>query len=161
MAARSCQFGHFWPKMAYFEGSSFKVLLEAPYLTNIWPGHLWFLQFLFLISLFSLPLLLYFKSDSGRKLIKKMAGWCNGWGGIYLFLIPLLFVPIGLRRLSGGEHPHNWIIFIEYGIFFLIGYLYAADKRFTESVQKLTWAGLVLGNAGFVFIVITYMDFKM
>ena len=51
-------------------------------------GHLWFLQYLFLISLVTLPLLLYLKSEVGRRWIDRLAGWADRRGGIFLFVIP-------------------------------------------------------------------------
>ena len=60
---------------------SFRFRLDQPLLTNIWLGHLWFLQFLFLISLLMLPLLLYLRSESGQRVIKRVARWSDrpGW----------------------------------------------------------------------------------
>jgi glucan biosynthesis protein C len=141
----------------YFRGSSFKFLFVAPYLTNIWPGHLWFLQLLFNVVILTLPLLLYLRSASGQRLIERLAGWCDRWGGIFLFLIPLLLVRFCLRSLSGGEYPHTWADVFEYAAFFVIGYLIPADKRFTESVRRHGWICLALGVVGFGIAMGVYM----
>jgi glucan biosynthesis protein C len=141
----------------YFGGSSFRFLLDAPYLTNIWPGHLWFLQLLFNVCVLTLPLLLYLRSESGQRLISRLAGWCARRGGIFLFLIPLLLVRFCFRRLfGGGEYPHTWTDVFEYAVFFVIGYLVPADKRFTESVKRHGWVCLALGIAGFAVAIGTY-----
>jgi glucan biosynthesis protein C len=142
----------------YFSGSSFKFLLNTPYLTNIWPGHLWFLQLLFNVSLLTLPLLLYLRSVSGRRLIARLAGWCDRWGGIFLFLIPLLLVQLGLRGLLGkGHYPHTWVDLFVYAVFFLIGYLIPADERFTESLKRHGWVSLALGTVGFGVVMGIFM----
>jgi glucan biosynthesis protein C len=141
----------------YFRGSSFRFLFDAPYLTNVWPGHLWFLQLLFNVVLLTLPLLLFLKSELGQRLIERLAGWCHRWGGMFLFLIPLLLVRFCLRRLSGGEYPHTWVDVFEYAVFFLIGYLIPADRRFTEGIKRHGWVCLALGIAGFVGVVGVYV----
>jgi hypothetical protein len=143
----------------FFTGSSFKLLLNAPYLTNLWPGHLWYLQILFNVSLITLPLLLYLRSESGRRLIDRLAGWCNHRGGIFLFLIPLLLVQLGLRALLGqGRYPQTWTDAFVYAVFFLIGYLVPADKRFTESIKRHGWVSLALGTIGFVIVMGVFVN---
>ncbi|MGD2251923.1 MAG: acyltransferase family protein [Anaerolineales bacterium] len=114
-------------------------------------GHLWFLQYLFLISLLTLPLLLYLKSKKGRRWIGRLAGWCNRSGGIYLFVIPLALIQIGFRSLFGGGR--SWADFIWYTAFFVIGYIMVADKRFTESIKRHAWPGLAIWLVGFFGVV--------
>ena len=109
-------------------------------------GHLWFLQFLFLISLLSLPLLLYIKSERGQRRVAKLAGWCEGRGGIFLFLIPLFLARIGLQGLS--EVGRGWADFIWYTLFFVIGFMMGSDTRFTVGVKKQGWICLVFWIAG-------------
>ena len=96
----------------------------------------------------ALPLLYLLKSEPGQRLIDKLAGWCNRRGGALLFIIPLAFVRIGLRSTFGGEH--SWADLFEYVVFFLIGYLIAADERFTESIKRHGWLCLGLGIVGFL-----------
>ena len=110
------------------------------------PGHLWFLQYLFLISLVTLPLLLYLKSGGGQRWIDRLAGWTDRRGGIFLFVIPLALILIGFRSLfSGGR---TWADFLWYATFFVIGYIMVADKRFTESIKRHGWVSLALWLVG-------------
>ena len=111
------------------------------------PGHLWFLQYLFLISLVALPLLLYGKSEGGRRLIERLAGWCDRRGGAFLFVLPIALAQIALRFLFPGNL--TWADFVYYTLFFLIGYIMAADKRFTESFVRHRWVCLALWVVGF------------
>jgi len=110
-------------------------------------GHLWFLRYLFLISLMTLPLLLYLKSGRGQRWIERLARWSNRRGGVFLFLIPLVLVRTGLGYLFMEERA--WTLFFWYAGFFVIGYLMAADKRFTESFRKHSWVCLALWIVGF------------
>jgi hypothetical protein len=134
-----------WKLIPPLYGGSLRFSLDAPYLINLWPGHLWFLQFLFIVSLFILPLLLYLKA--GQRLIARLAGWSDRRGGLFLFLIPLALVRIGLRGFFRGEH--TWADLVYYAVFFLIGYVMAADKRFTESYKRHGWVCLALGIAAY------------
>ena len=78
---------------------------DDPFFFNVFMGHLWFLQYLFLISLVTLPLLLYFRSERGQRFLAKLAGLCGRWGGVFLFLIPLAVVRIAFTHLfQGQEH---------------------------------------------------------
>ncbi len=110
-------------------------------------GHLWFLQYLFLISLLTLPLLRYLHSKQSLNFTHKLAEWCAQRGGIFLFLIPVILVRVGLRSVFWGEH--TWADFFEFMVFFLIGYILPANTRFTECIQKYAWICLTLGLASF------------
>ena len=137
---------------------AFRFRFDEPYLTNLWPGHLWFLQFLFIVSLITLPVLLYLKTDSGEGLINKLAGWCHYRGVIFIFIIPLIIVRISLRHYFRGEH--TWADLIEYSIYFLIGYLIATDKRFTESYKRDGWIAIFLGIIGFICTLYMFTELK-
>jgi len=138
--------GTFWEWTPLYLGSIPDRFYASPFFFNIFYGHLWFLQFLFLISLVTLPLLMYLKSQAGQKLIKRLATWCSRWGGVFLFLIPLILVRIGLRSFFAGEH--TWADFVYYAVFFLIGYIMPADNRFTDSFKRYGWVCLALGIVG-------------
>ncbi len=126
------------PRITQWPGT----LLPIPF-----SGHLWFLKYLFLISLMSLPLLLYLKSGQGQRWVARLAGWCDSRGGIFLFVIPLSLASIGLRGLF--ETQFSWADLLWYAIFFVIGYMMAADKRFTVSLRRHGWICLALWIVGF------------
>jgi peptidoglycan/LPS O-acetylase OafA/YrhL len=75
--------GTFWELVPRYLGSIPDHFNTGPFFFNVFWGHLWFLQFLFLISLVTLPLLMYLKSDAGQKLIKRLAAWCSRWGSSF------------------------------------------------------------------------------
>ncbi|MCP4021266.1 MAG: acyltransferase [Desulfobacteraceae bacterium] len=133
----------------YLDRISLPGISQAPHHLVPVPfaGHLWFLQYLFLISLVSLPLMLYLKSDQGRRFINKLAEWCSMSGGIFLFIIPLSLVLIIFRGMF--DTSRNWADLFWYMIFFVIGYIMAADKRFTQGVMRHGWTCLALWVTGF------------
>jgi hypothetical protein len=115
---------------------------------NIFMGHLWFLQYLFLISLVTLPLLLYLRSERGLRFISRLAGWCGRWGGVFLFIIPLAVVQVAFNHFFPGQE-HSWAHLMYFAVFFLIGYIIPADIRFTGGIKKVGWVCLALGILGF------------
>ncbi len=142
--------GDFWqviPK--YFDRFGFPRLTQWPstLLPMPFAGHLWFLQYLFLISLLSLPLLLYLKTEKGKRWIAKFAGWSEKTGGIFVFVIPLFIFLTVLRVVF--KNRFSWADLAWYGIFFIIGYMMAADNRFTAGIKKHGWFSLGLWIVGF------------
>lgn len=147
---------HYFSELKHFSFSWPGGLVHVPF-----SGHLWFLQFLFLISLVALPLLRYLRSEKGLRQIDRLAGWCSRRGGIFIFLIPVLIIRIGLRSIFRGEH--TWADFLEFVVYFVIGYILPADARFTESIKKNGWIFLAIGNICFLgeglFILVMGYDF--
>jgi len=142
--------GSFWEVLpTYFSAIGLPRVTQAPdeLLPFPFSGHLWFLQYLFLISLILLPLLLYLKSERGLGWIRRCAGWSDNRGGIFLFVIPLALVLIGLRGLF--EAQRSWADFLWYAVYFVIGYILAADERFTDSIRRHGWVGLAIWLVGF------------
>ncbi|KPK33964.1 MAG: hypothetical protein AMJ65_19030 [Phycisphaerae bacterium SG8_4] len=157
------------PPQFYFElvtnakyGGTLRQMIERYFASfslpriTLWPetllpipfgGHLWFLQYLFLISLVTLPLLLFLKSERGRLWIERSAEWCNRRGGIFIFVIPLAMALISLRGLFRTER--GWADFLWYAIYFVIGYVMVADRRFTKAFTKHQWVCLALWLVGF------------
>jgi hypothetical protein len=112
-----------------------------------WSGHLWFLIFLYAISLFGLPLMIYLKSESGKKVISTLAQWCGRRGGIFLLLVPLLLVQVCLRGFFQGEHTFADLVY--FMLYFMTGYILPADERFTNSLKRHAWICLPIALAGF------------
>ncbi len=141
--------GGFWEMLPrYFSGLG-HLSLDWPgdLLPFPFSGHLWFLLFLFLISLAALPLLRYLRSEQGLRLIDVLAGWSQRWGGIFLFLIPVILIRIGLRSVFFGIF--TWADFFESVLYFVIGYMLPAVPRFTEGIKKHGWLCLILGLVSF------------
>jgi peptidoglycan/LPS O-acetylase OafA/YrhL len=148
--------GSFWEFLPLYYG---RIL---PDFFSIWPwvlddpaqlvpygftGHLWFLQYLFLISLLTLPVLLLLKSQRGQRWIDMLADWTDRRGGIFLWVIPLALILICFRAFfSGGR---TWVDLIWYSIFYVFGYMMAADTRFAKSIKRHGWLCLALWLVGF------------
>ena len=156
--------GTFWEMLPRYYSHLFDGFLNIfPHVLNDparlvpfgFPGHLWFLQYLFLISLVTLPLLLYLKSESGRRVIDKLAGWCDRPGGIFLLAMPLVLILVCFRSVFDGSR--TWADFLWYATFFVIGFIMVADKRFTESIKRHGWVCLALWFLGFFGVLSVFL----
>jgi glucan biosynthesis protein C len=106
-------------------------------------GHFWFMQLLFLVSLVTLPILLYLKSEAGQKFIGRLATWSNRPVGIFLFAVPLIIIRVGLMWFPLPS-DWTWAEFLWYACFFVYGYILAAEERFSEALRKNAWLALAI-----------------
>ncbi len=97
------------------------------------PGHLWFIIYLFLFSLFVLPIFLYLKGIKGQKLTSTIAELTDKPGMILLFVIPIL-ISHGLSTLHAN--PFYYICF------FVFGYIIMTDMRFQVTIRRYTMMAL-------------------
>jgi len=140
--------GSFWESYGLYFGNIFVNNGPYSFYSSFWSGHLWFIQQLFLVSLFTLPLLAYLKSDSGRDKIGGLAAKCDRVGGIFLLVIPIAVISVCLQWIPQRQ-DHGWPAFLNYAAFFLIGYILPMDKRFSESIRKSGWICMISGIIAF------------
>jgi glucan biosynthesis protein C len=111
-----------------------------------WIGyHLWFLGFLFSFSLLALPLFLWLKGESGRRLITGLARLAERRAGILLFIVPLVIIQLALRPFAPQER--GWADFLFYLAFFVLGYIVYADERVLRAIRRDWWLLMAAGVA--------------
>jgi len=113
-----------------------------------WMGlHLWYLEMLFVFTLLTCPLFLYFKKEKMQGLISGAAAICTKTGAILLFGIPLFLVEalvnlqpegVGIREF-GGWSP------LSYLVIFVTGYLLASNPGYREAMERSRFAALSMG----------------
>ena len=110
-----------------------------------WMGlHLWYLLMLFLFSW--LMLSTFQRINRSQNFTTKLANLISKPFGPYLFIIPLFLIEFLVslspetvgRRDFGGWSPFTYLIF------FLIGYLLAADERSRPAIEKVRFISLAL-----------------
>lgn len=107
--------------------------------------HLWFLAFLFFFSLLALPVFMWLKSDSGRRLVAWLAGLTKWRGGLLMFTIPLIMVRFILQPYF--QAYTGWSDFFFLLVFFISGFILIADEQFMVAVRRDWLLYLVLGFA--------------
>ncbi|AGY59849.1 acyltransferase family protein [Gloeobacter kilaueensis] len=125
-------------------------------------GHLWFVIYLFVFSLVALPLFLWLRRPAGQRLLERLGSWCEKPAVILLAGVPVAVVEAALRGRWGFGHYNlidDWSDVCYYLLFFVYGYLLAADERFGRAIDRL-WP-LALGLAGILMVgmfSLSYLD---
>jgi glucan biosynthesis protein C len=113
--------------------------LSGFFLGGLTPAHLWFVLHLFIYSLISLPLFLYFNRESGISWLKKIVGILIN--PVVLFLLfPALLIPISKFPWVAGGNPLFYITF------FIVGFILVSDQRFIDRIDRYRLILLLLGT---------------
>jgi len=105
--------------------------------------HLWFLAFLYVISMLALPLILYLKRERGLQFISRLAAFCNRPAGLFVFVLPIALIQIMLRAPFPGYH--GWTDFFSWFLIFVYGFILLADSRFENAIEKQGKLALFVG----------------
>lgn len=131
---------------SYFEFYP-SIFTTGPYPSgNLSWHHLWFILYLFVYSAIGVPIFLFLKSNTGKKLIDIFAKTPNGLGlygfGFILYLASFLYFwfPSETHALVD-----DWAGFTKYFLYFLFGYFIGIhpliwSKIETSRRQHLKWA---------------------
>lgn len=114
-----------------------------------WMGlHLWYLELLFVFSVLFLPLFLWLRRGSGRRLLDWLGRTLAFPGGVYLLALPVmaLLVTLNPSRFFGARVFGGWAIG-PYAPLFIIGFLVVSNERLYDSVRRLRWLSLALAVA--------------
>ena len=96
--------------------------------------HLWFLGFLFSISVVALPLCEWLMGDRGRQWLDRLAR-AFAWPGATLAFVVPIYVLMGVGSVFGTSE-HDWFEFGWYLAYFLIGFILVSDERFMAGIRR-------------------------
>jgi glucan biosynthesis protein C len=121
-----------------------------------WMGvHLWYLEFLFVFSLLTLPLFLYLQSSAGVRRLDRLSRVLAKPGAIFLFAIPIAImtfvsmIPAVKSSIFGNEGFGGWSFF-PYLIMLILGYVLATDEGLAKAMERHRFSGLAMGIVWFV-----------
>lgn len=129
-------------------------LSPTPFFLSFWSGHLWFLKFLFLISLAALPLLLFFKTPAGERFLSTLDTLSAKTYGPVLLFLPIFLCAVLTRPIPG---QHSWASFAGYLLFFLLGVVFASGEGFSRMLSKWRFIFLALGAGAFALVLSMFM----
>ncbi len=140
-----------------FNGTYFEFYPQ--FFVGIYPNgnfswhHLWFMWYLFFISLIALPLFLRLKNEKGKQQISNIASSLEKGRKIFLFAIPLIIVNIGLRWIFPESHNFlfDWAAILHFLLIFIFGFVIIADSRFEDSIARNKGVALFFGIAIAIF----------
>jgi glucan biosynthesis protein C len=111
--------------------------------TVVGTGHLWFIGYLYLFAMVSLPLFVFLNKPTGERIISWLANICEKPGVIFLLALPLI-------GIAPADADNNLLRFF-YLFYFIYGFVLFSDARFGRAIDRQTWYAL---GAGVVLIVI-------
>jgi glucan biosynthesis protein C len=128
----------------------FNLNLSFTYLASFNQGiYLWYLFWLFVFSIITIPLFKWLTSEKNRGKLSKLYAVCNKRGGILLLAIPVIlvnlaaippyFIPPSLDSMYGGWKLPTYLVF------FVTAYVMVLNPRFGESLEKNRLPALLLG----------------
>lgn len=118
-------------------------------------NHTWYLFFLFLLLVVSLPLYLLLKSRALAPIVEKVMNLLSFPGLIYIFVLTM----ISLAYLTGPAREFmadsiNWGLGY-YAIFLLGGFLFTFSQKLNVSIMRLRWISLALAVGTWVLFFLT------
>ena len=136
-------FGHY---LASGDFLQWNIQEGGDYYGGFGVGQLWFILFLFFISLVALPLVSWAARGRGT-------GWAQRWSRRlsrpvwWVLPVVLLFLADAVPELAGQN-------FVYYLFLFLFGFFAVCDPLFVDSARRYRWPALVAGLALAVFWVL-------
>ncbi|HXM53987.1 MAG TPA: acyltransferase family protein [Candidatus Dormibacteraeota bacterium] len=95
--------------------------------------HLWFLGYLFAISVALLPVLILLRRPESRRAIAGAAHFCRRPGAIYLFALPLIASQVALRARFPAYQ--DWADIATYVFVFLAGAVLASERGLEAAIR--------------------------
>ncbi len=109
-------------------------------------GQMWFVVYLFVFCLVSLPLLVGLKKPSAQEgMTRLQEKLSRGWG-IYWYILPMLGMELALRRHFPGARDliHDWASASQWLLYFLAGYVLISAPRLLDRIKVLRHHSLAL-----------------
>ncbi len=126
------------PPQTYFEHinnytSYFDVYRNGDFEVN----HLWFIENLFIMSVFLIPFILFLKSSKSDSLIRFSEAITSKKYGILMWAIPLIIMTIILKKIyqSDSKDISNLSSTFYYGYFFVSGMLFTSSNHIWEHLK--------------------------
>lgn len=122
----------------------------APFERNFnWGGgHLWYLEALFLFSLVCLPLFIWLRQGTGKRVLAWLGDRLYTPGVLYLPVLLIFFLSATLNPESGSiltsEEFGGWNL-PSHLLFFLSGFVLASSQAMQATIRRMRWVSLVAG----------------
>lgn len=125
-------------------------------------GHLWFIPRLMLYSLAALPLFLWLRGDSGRRLVSRLGDLLARRGALILLSVPLGITLVlnaaifrsgdTLTEVLGADASTLWEQLFFNLLCFLYGYIFYAEPRLLRAAARDSLVAVLLGAIGFALL---------
>jgi glucans biosynthesis protein C len=121
----------------------FQLDVHLEWIATYWM-HLWFLAYLFAISIVCAPVLAWLHQRRGCMFSAEVARIANRRGGMYLLAAPLLISQVVLRPLF--PEYQGWADFATYTIVFISGAVLFSSRGFEQAIRRDIRLALITGT---------------
>lgn len=112
---------------------------------NLGWHHLWFVIYLFVISLALLPLFLSLRDGRpGAALRARFTAFVSRGRNIFFLALPLVVIDTALRGVCPGP-PNDWAAILHYATVMFYGFLLVSDRRLEDAAERNIRLGLIGG----------------
>ena len=115
--------------------------------------HLWFILYLFIYDLISVPLFKWLLFGKGRKFTEEKLGWLAKGKRIYLLMVPSMIVFAGLilKFPRSNALIGDWAMLIYWYLFVILGYLVMCNLDLVESMVRNRRSSMLLAFGSLIF----------
>lgn len=109
-------------------------------------GHLWFIGYLFVLSVVATPLFIWLRTPRGQELTDRaLSEIVQGWR-LFSLSIPLIIIEISMRWKWPSEmgFTDDWTDVLRYFVLLIYGYVLFSSSRFWPTVERLRFNATVL-----------------
>lgn len=109
-------------------------------------NHLWFIKFLFVFSIVSIPLILFIRSDKSTPLKNLIGRIFNNKAGAFLLVLPLIVLVLVTKKYYPDDDTDltNLSSSLYYYFFFIVGMLCAATPATWVAIRKYRRFNLIM-----------------
>lgn len=139
--------------LAFYRSFHFEANMQ--WISKYWL-HMWFLGYLFAISVVCLPLFVWLRREIGMSFTDELVRLANFRGGLFVIAAPLFFSQLILRPFFPGYQ--DWADVATYLFVFAMGAILFSDRRFEAAITRdVRWivAVGVLATAGAALLLST------
>lgn len=125
-----------------------------------WMGlHLWYLEFLFIFSMLTLPLFMLGVKKKNSPSVSHVFSFFTKPGAIFLLAIPLILMEmfVGQYRDSIGIQSFGSWSLLTYLLFFITGFFLSLDVRFKGTIEKHRVPALLIAAGITLLGIVSYL----
>lgn len=112
--------------------------------------HLWFVVYLFIYSLISIPLFFFWRGEGGKRMNRRLLPFFKHRGYLLFLVLPIILSQAVLRPYFPQEtHAlyNDWAYFVYFWCFFAFGFILTTDRAYWDLIRdhRRTFLGAALG----------------
>jgi glucan biosynthesis protein C len=111
---------------------------------------LWFLAYLFIITLIALPIFFFLNGLRGKRLVDGLASFASRPGAIFTWFLPMVLCLALLQPLFPNSERNlvgDMAFFTVYLFCFISGYIFSMDRRLWDAMERHAFLALALAAA--------------